>query len=453
MTVRSAPVDASPLSQSERRKLTIVDSPLKRAERFTYLGWELNGQTVTGHWSSDAQIFTESVTFETGGDLESPATQAVIGLWYLVAGLSYYKTGAARTIDLGESPLGVAGHAFFRAALIDGLGEYSFRNQLPLDDVEIIGGTEVSPVRVSADPYKVVTPFGGGIDSVVTVTHLSLSLIQSLFVMSPASGRFEPLEATAAVTGLPILRVTRSLDEKMFSKDANFINGHVPVTAMVTLLACASAVAHGYGGVAMSNEHSSSVPNMTWNGQAINHQWSKSAIAEDLLARAVAERIGDAFVVASYLRNRSEIWVAQEMAQQSQYLPVFRSCNRAFAQEESKRASNWCGECDKCLFINLVLAPFVPRSALKEIFASEPLANPSLVNQLEVLVGLGSEHKPFECVGDPDESAAALQQIAGRTEWADVEHLSALAGQLRPQASFESLLIPQGENRVPAHWL
>jgi hypothetical protein len=28
-----------------------------------------------------------------------------------------------------------------------------------------------------------------------------------------------------------------------------------------------------------------------------------------------------------------------------------------------------------------------------------------------------------------------------------------LAGQLRPQASFESLLIPQGENRVPAHWL
>ena len=453
MTVRNAPVDASPLSRSERRKLTIVDSSLKRAERFTYLGWELNGQTVTGHWSSDTQIFTESVTFETGGDLESPATQAVIGLWYLVAGLSYYKTGAARTIDLAESPLGVAGREFFQAALIDGLGEYSFRNQLLLNDVEIIGGTEVSPVRVSVDPYKVVTPFGGGIDSVATVTHLSPSLTQSLFVMSPASGRFDPLEATAAVTGLPILRVTRSLDEKMFNKDANFINGHVPVTAMVTLLACASAAAHGYGGVAMSNEHSSSVPNMTWNGLAINHQWSKSAIAEDLLARAVAERIGDAFVVASFLRDRSEIWVAHEMSEQSRYLPVFRSCNRAFAQEESKRASNWCGECDKCLFINLVLAPFVPRAALKAIFASEPLANPSLVKQLEVLVGLGSEHKPFECVGDPDESAAALQQIAGKTEWSDVEHLSALAGRLHPQASFESLLIPQGENRVPAHWL
>jgi len=430
-----------------------VDSPLKRAERFTYLGWELNGQTVTGHWSSDALVFAESVTFETGGDLETPATQAVIGLWYLVAGLSYYKTGAARIIDLGESPLGTAGRDFFHAALIDGLGEYSFRNKLPLNDVQIIGGVSVSPVPVSVNPNKVVTPFGGGIDSVVTVTHLSRHLTQSLFVMSPASGPFAPLEATAAVTGLPILRVTRTLDEKLLRKNSDFINGHVPVTAMVTLLACVSAVAHGYGGVAMSNEHSSSVPNMTWNGQAINHQWSKSAMAEVLLARAVAERIGDAFVVASFLRDRSEIWVAQEMAQQSPYLSVFRSCNRAFAQEESKRASNWCGECDKCLFINLVLAPFLSRSALKEIFGSEPLANPSLLEQLEVLVGLRSEHKPFECVGDPDESAAALQQIADKTEWSDVEHLSELASRLNPQASFDSLLIPQGENRVPAHWL
>ena len=89
-----------------------------RAERFTYLGWELSGQTVTGHWSSDDLTFNESVTFETGGDLQSPATQAVIGLWYLIDGLSYYKTGAARLIDLGEVPVGEAGLKFFRACLL-----------------------------------------------------------------------------------------------------------------------------------------------------------------------------------------------------------------------------------------------------------------------------------------------------------------------------------------------
>jgi UDP-N-acetyl-alpha-D-muramoyl-L-alanyl-L-glutamate epimerase len=434
-------------------KLDFVDSSLKRAERFTYLGWELSGQTVTGHWSSDDLAFNESVTFETGGDLESPAAQAVIGLWYLIAGLSYYKTGAAHTIDLGATPVGKAGLDLFRAALIDGLGEYSIRNQLPLHDVEIIGGAPVEVASATVDPLQVVTPFGGGIDSVVTVTHLSSKLSQSLFVMSPASGRFAPLEATAAITGLPILRVSRSLDDKLLGSNPAFINGHVPVTAMVTLLACASALAHGNGGVAMSNEHSSSVPNIRWNGQSINHQWSKSVEAEELLAKAIAERVGDGFALASFLRDRSEIWVAQEMAKQEHYLSVFRSCNRAFAQEESRRAQNWCGECDKCLFINLVLAPFVPRWKLKEIFGSEPLANPALVNRLEVLVGLGAEHKPFECVGDPDESAVALLKVTDDTEWADVEHLSKLASRLKPLQSFESLLAPQGENRVPAHWI
>ena len=434
-------------------KLDFVDSPLKRAERFTYLGWELSGQTVTGHWSSDDLAFNESVTFETGGDLESSAAQAVIELWYLIAGLSYYKTRAARLIDLGEVPVGEAGLKFFRAALIDGLGEYSYRNQLPLHDVEITGGSPVSQAVASVDPMKVVTPFGGGIDSVVTITHLSPKVSQTLFIMSPESGRFEPLEATAAVTGLPVLRVTRSLDSKLFDKNSGFINGHVPVTAMVTLLACASAIANGFGGVAMSNEHSSSVPNMVWNGQPINHQWSKSTEAEVLLANAIAERIGNDFVVASYLRNRSEIWVAQEMAKETAYLPVFRSCNRAFAQEESRRASNWCGECDKCLFINLVLAPFIPRSELSSIFKTEPIANPSLLNQLATLVGLGSEHKPFECVGDPDESAAALLKVAADPAWSDEPHLSEVATRLTVASTLDSLLRLEGESHVPAHWL
>ena len=356
-------------------------------------------------------------------------------------------------IDLGEVPVGEAGLKFFRAAFIDGLGEYSYRNQLPLHDVEITGGSPVSQAVASVDPMKVITPFGGGVDSVVTVTHLSQKISQTLFIMSPESGRFEPLEATAAVTGLPILRVTRSLDAKLFDKNSGFINGHVPVTAMVTLLACASAIANGFGGVAMSNEHSSSVPNMVWNGQPINHQWSKSAEAEVLLANAIAERIGNDFVVASYLRNRSEIWVAHEMAKETSYLPVFRSCNRAFAQEESRRASNWCGECDKCLFINLVLAPFIPRSELLSIFKTEPLANPSLQNQLATLVGLGSEHKPFECVGDPDESAAALLKVAADPAWSDEPHLREVAGRLSVANTFDSLLGLEGESHVPAHWL
>jgi len=76
---------------------------------------------------------------------------------------------------------------------------------------------------------------------------------------------------------------------------------------------------------------------------------------------ALAERVGDELVVASYLRDRSELWVAQVFSELEQYHHVFRSCNRAFAQAPGERATQWCGECDKCLFVNLVLAPFLSR--------------------------------------------------------------------------------------------
>jgi hypothetical protein len=70
-----------------------------------------------------------------------------------------------------------------------------------------------------------------------------------------------------------------------------------------------------------------------------------------------------------------------------------------------------------------------------------------------VLVGKGLSAKPFECVGDPDESAVALTRVAQMAEWSDVAFLRNLANDVRPDRSFEELLASQGPSRVPAHWL
>jgi hypothetical protein len=222
---------------------------------------------------------------------------------------------------------------------------------------------------------------------------------------------------------------------------------------MVTLLTAVGALASGRGAVAMSNEHSSSIPNLRWHNTDINHQWSKSWDAEQLIADAISERIGNEFVVASYLRDRSELWVAKIFSQLEDYHHVFRSCNRAFTQVRELRASVWCGTCDKCLFVNLVLAPFLSRAALRDIFASEPLSDPDRVGQLRVLVGIGLDHKPFECVGDPDESAVALTTVSKLDEWSDVPWLDELARIVSPDRNFDELLEPQGPSRVPANWL
>ncbi len=424
-----------------------------RAELFSYVDLDVSADTLTGTYDLDGRTFVETVTFEGVKSLEAPAVVALAQLWYLVAGLSYYKAGAARRIDVGTTPLGTQGRRLLKAALSDGLGEFAYRNQIPLSDVTIEGRTGIEPFEPFVDPSRVLTPFGGGIDSVVTTERLRGAVDQTLFVVSPSTGRFAPLEETAAVTGLEIVRASRTLDPQIVRGDESFFNGHVPVTAMVTLLAAVAAVASGRGGVALSNEYSSSAANLRWYNSDINHQWSKSWHAENLIGHAIAERVGDELVVASFLRDRSELWVAQVFSELEQYHHVFRSCNRAFAQVPGQRSPQWCGECDKCLFVNLVLAPFMSRPALRAIFSSEPLSDPARDAQLRTLVGLGAEHKPFECVGDPDESAVALTEVSHHEEWSDVTALVVLAHELHTERELSDLLEPQGTSRVPAHWL
>ena len=424
-----------------------------RAERFRYVGLDVTPTSVVGHYELDGRDFAERVEFEGTDDLRDPGASSVAELWYLLAGLSYYKAGAARTIDVGDTSLGVAGARLLEAAVHDGLGEFAFCNDLLLDDVSIEGGREVARLEATLDPARVLVPFGGGIDSVVTVEELNGDLDESLFIVSPVGGRFDALEATAAVTGRDIVRATRTLDPALLRGDTRFFNGHVPVTAMVTLLASVAALASGRGGVVMSNEHSASAPNMRWHGHDVNHQWSKSWDAEVLIGDALGERVGDHLVVASFLRDRSELWVARQFSRLGAYHHVFRSCNRAFTQDRDRREAAWCGECDKCLFINLVLAPFLDRDELRSIFDGEPLSDPRRLEQLRALVGVGLGHKPFECVGDPDESAVALVQVSQMPRWADVTALGDIARSTSADRDVDELLRPQGPTRVPAHWL
>ena len=160
----------------------------------------------------------------------------------------------------------------------------------------------------------------------------------------------------------------------------------------------------------------------------------------------------------SYLRPRTELWVAQRFAGLTGYHHAFRSCNRAFAQDPSQRLDHWCGRCDKCCFIDLVLAPYMDRTDLAAVFAGdEPLENPVNEDRFRALVGLGMDAKPFECVGDVDECRAAVHLAAQRQDRADTLILRRLHDQLaavapgtgvRPAA----LLEPRGPHHMPERY-
>src|SRR5580698_1819428 len=395
-------------------------------ERFRYDGYAIDpvGSVVVCRYATDAQVFTERFTFEAGGDWDDPAVVAAVRILYLLAGVSYYKTSAAPLIDLGQLPTTAPERDFLRSFYINGLGEFAYRNGLDLRGLRVEGpdaGT-TAPVDYAPEPGRPLIPFVGGIDSIVTVASLVADHPDAaLCVVEPPNQRFAAIEDAAAVTGLPVARVERTLDPLVRrSAELGFLNGHVPVTAVNTAASLVAAVLDRRDAVVLSNEWSASVPTLVVDGLGVNHQWSKGEEFEQAFGDLVLSTLGPHLSVFSYLRPRSELWVAAQFAHLSQYHGAFRSCNRAFGQDPSQRLDHWCGRCDKCCFVDLVLAPFMDRVDLESVFAGdEPLQNPANAERFRALLGLGDDTKPFECVGDIDECRAATVLAARRADRAD----------------------------------
>jgi hypothetical protein len=259
------------------------------------------------------------------------------------------------------------------------------------------------------------------------------------------------------VTGLPVVRAEREIDPQLLrSAENGFLNGHVPVTGIISAIAVLAAVLDGRDAVVMSNEWSASIPTLEFEGKPVNHQYSKSAAFEAGFRDVLAEIPANMPDYFSWLRDRTELWVGREFAGLEKYHGSFCSCNKSFYSDRTRRLDHWCGQCDKCCFIDLILAPFLPKAALHQVFAAtgEPLADPELREKFRALLGAGA--KPFECVGEVIECRAAVLLAARRQDRADDRLLQELAAEVREwpdapdDADAQTLLKPVGESFVPA---
>jgi hypothetical protein len=229
----------------------------------------------------------------------------------------------------------------------------------------------------------------------------------------------------------------------------------VPVTGILSAIAVLAAVLTGRDAVVMSNEWSASIPTLEFDGRPVNHQFSKSEEFEAAFRGVLAASPGPLPEYFSWLRDRTELWVGREFGALTRYHGSFRSCNKAFYTERARRLAFWCGQCDKCCFIDLILAPFLPAEALRRIFAvaGEPLDDPGLAAKFRSLLGAGA--KPFECVGEVTECRAAVLLAARRDDRADSSLLRQLAAEVAswPDAPSEAetaaMLEPVGRNFIP----
>jgi UDP-N-acetyl-alpha-D-muramoyl-L-alanyl-L-glutamate epimerase len=442
------------MAADARQSPGLFDPSAFESFRFTSRELDAHG-CVTLRYALDREVFfVERFELPVAGPLDERERERVDGLLALlhwVAGVSYFKTALPERVvcEAGEPPPATA--ALLQALYAEGLGELAYANglaslprpQFPSTSDAVPGALSAgtssaagAPTRAAArqdlhaiaDPRRVLVPVGGGKDSAVALEIVRRSGFElALFSVGDAA----PIVRTVAAAGLPHLLARRHLDPGLPALNrAGALNGHVPITAIVSCVALLSAALNGFDTVAMANERSASAGNLSWDGIEVNHQFSKGLRAERLLRAAVSE-LAPGMQLFSILRPASELAIARAFARMDRYHSAFTSCNAIFRTDPALRSASWCCDCPKCRFVFLALAPFSSPAHLREIFGADLLEDERQFAGFALLTATGG-HKPFECVGEEQESLAAIRMLAGDPRWSEHRVVRRLAAEVLP---------------------
>lgn len=405
--------------------------------RFFYRGFEVEKTPtelkITYHFEIEGLAeFAPCWTFprpEGGGE---PDEKLIFSLG-LVELISYWKIACPPQVVVEAGELDEDQIRWWKHLYFNGLGEFFYVNNIneadPENFMEICcagredfmeircAGREDSAETAAAWEKNVparsisqgvLVPIGGGKDSVVTLDLLRRAGLPIYgYIINPRGATVN----TAVAAGLDegrVMSVRRTLDPNMLELNRRgYLNGHTPFSALVAFSSLIAARLLNLSYVALSNE--SSANESTVAGSTVNHQYSKSFEFEQDFHDYVRRYLPGNAYYFSLLRPLSEFQIAKYFAGLKQYHPIFRSCNAG------SKTDSWCGHCPKCLFVYLILSPFLSREAVRDIFGRDMLEDETLKGTLDQLTGV-VEEKPFECVGSRDEVNTAIVLTIGRLE-------------------------------------
>lgn len=394
--------------------------------RFFYRGFEVEKTPtelkITYHFEIEGLAeFAPCWTFprpEGGGE---PDKKLIFSLG-LVELISYWKIACPPQVVVEAGELDEDQIRWWKHLYFNGLGEFFYVNNIKEADPENFmeircAGREDSAETAAAWEKNVparsisqgvLVPIGGGKDSVVTLDLLRRAGLPVYgYIINPRGATVN----TAGAAGLGegrVMSVRRTLDPNMLELNRRgYLNGHTPFSALVAFSSLIAARLLNLSYVALSNE--SSANESTVAGSTVNHQYSKSFEFEQDFHDYVRRYLPGNAYYFSLLRPLSEFQIAKYFAGLKQYHPIFRSCNAG------SKTDSWCGHCPKCLFVYLILSPFLSREAVRDIFGRDMLEDETLKGTLDQLTGV-VEEKPFECVGSRDEVNTAIVLTIGRLE-------------------------------------
>ena len=402
--------------------------------------------------------FTEGVIFPALSD-DGPS-QGLAQLAAIVMGTSYYKAQPTGRI-VCAFPLTPAARRLAELTYGPGLGEFYVRNALAYPPALEIEAEDAAPAATGAlapnDPPRAACAFGGGKDSHVAASILAEAGADVERVSSYLSDTVAARMQTMSEAPLSFMK--RTIDPRLIeiSRSGEALNGHIPITAINSVLLTLYAEAQGLNWVVFANERAASEATMQANGHPVNHQFSKSLEYEDAL-RAAFKEAGARAEYFSILRPVSELWTAHYLASRSGALDIFASCNRNFVfaganvLEDGRR---WCGQCAKCVYTAVLLAPFLSLGRHAAVFQSRPLHDQNNADFLHEIAGL-TDAKPWECVGERREVAAALAHLLTLEDWREAPLVAGIEAELFEhwdradlEAAWDEALTARSEHRMP----
>ena len=326
--------------------------------------------------------------------------------------VSYWKAACPPLVRVECGYLSPEQIAWWKKLYYHGLGEFFYTNGIETDmqsfmTIETTGAAGKRTLASRKELSGCMIPVGGGKDSIVSLHVLSRygGMENNMcFMMNHRNSAF----CSALLAGCDFARIYRPkryLDRTIVELNRQgFLNGHTPLSALIAFAASMSAYINGKKYVVLSNESSANEASVA--GSDVNHQYSKSFEFEKDFADYLDNFIPCGVKYFSLLRPLSEIQIAAIFSGLKEYHPVFRSCN---AGNAGTRFDTWCLECSKCLFVTMILSPFLTDEEIKDIFRVNLLDSrkESMKKYFEQLIGL-HESKPFECVGSVDEVNFAM---------------------------------------------
>lgn len=390
--------------------------------QFVFVDYHFDEKTKRAvfRYQNNGFHFTETIDF--GDIIPAPnynpkALEEALFLAFIAVGTSYYKAFPTEHVRFAtDTTLTPFQAEYFTNVYQEGLSQLAYEAGLTRDNLATFTSSRdewATEVQAGRDSDWLLMQSGGK-DSILTAAVLREKNYH-FDGWHIGSRNGHPLVIDRVVP--KVYEARREIDIAQLQA-AQARNWHIPITAIVTTYAIIEAILLGKNGVIVSVAHEGEEPHAMIDDLPVNHQWSKTWQAEQLLAEYVERYIMKGFRVGSILRSQSELRVAELFVEKAwaNFGHHFTSCNIGnYKQGHANEQLLWCGDCSKCLNSFLLFAPFVEPEELKQVIGQGEnlLQKPSLQGYLKGLLGLEGI-KPFECVGEIDELRAAYHMAVKR---------------------------------------